>query len=305
MTPLLDTLLADIMARRYGALSVSEAYQLCRSVVREHYENFPVASFFLPKRAQRALSAVYTFARIADDIADREDLDLTPAERLQILEEVEGALLHRKIPYPFLAAVFDAIEVYSIPEVLLQRLLVAFRYDVQFQPFETWEKLLWYCNHSAVPVGEIVLCIAGSYRSEILPSAAALCTALQYVNFWQDIPIDRQRKRCFIPLEVLSQVGATIDDFYKNRLTLEQQHHILRQVLEKTASLFAQAVPLHAQLEGRWKFFLGLIHRGGLRIFGKIRDAGPALFKGVRPYLHRIDFLRIFIDQIRAKAIPE
>jgi len=195
----------------------------CIAIARSHYENFPVVSFFLRRSEQRALAAFYTFARVADDIADRSELPLTTAQRLAALDRLETAITHHQSVHPFLGAVYDTMERYQIPPSIFHRLLTAFRYDLHFRPFVTWKQLKWYCHHSADPVGEAVLFIARQHRRSILPFADALCTALQLINFWQDLATDRQRRRCYIPEQVLNAVGASVEDFYHQRLGPSQQ----------------------------------------------------------------------------------
>lgn len=282
--------------------TLREAYRHCITVAHSHYENFPVVSFFLRRSERRALAAFYTFARLADDIADRPDLPLTTSQRLAALDRLEAAIAQRQPVHPFLEAVYDTMERHQIPPSIFHRLLVAFRYDLDFRPFPSWKQLQWYCHHSADPVGEAVLLIARQHRRSMLPFSDALCTALQLINFWQDLTTDRQRHRCYIPEEVLNTVNASVEDFYYQRLTHSQQHHILKQVLEMTQRFLSKATILPELLTGRWRLFLRLILGGASAMVEKLQAAGTRLFVADRILLHNRDFLRIFTNGIKRRA---
>ncbi len=301
MSALLDRILYNIVANAPSAAAADlpTAYAHCFAIARAHYENFPTLAPFLSAAERKALAAIYTFARVADDIADRTDLPFAPSQRLQALDRLADALEHRTLLHPFLLAVYDTLEQFQIPAALLQRLLRAFQYDVHFQPFDTWQEVEWYCDHSANPIGEIVLAIARQHHPALLPLSNALCTALQLVNFWQDLAIDHQRQRCYIPLEVLHSVGASLPDLWNARLTQHQQHRILELLFNKTASYFRQTPPLVHHLSGRWALFLALILESGQRIFQKLQQAGPALFSQPRMVLRKRDFLRIFTAGVK------
>lgn len=184
-----------------------DAYRTCEEIARAHYENFPVASRFLPHGKRVALAAIYAFARRADDIADAK---APGSERLQALDSVEVALLGALDGAPrgaVLTAVADAIERNRLPVEPFLDLLGAFRLDACDATFGTWDDLLAYCRGSANPVGRLVLALHGIDDPEALRASDAVCTALQLTNFWQDLGQDLDRGRLFIPMEDLARFG--------------------------------------------------------------------------------------------------
>jgi squalene synthase HpnC len=224
-----DPTLQDVLDRAYAA---------CARLARDHYENFPVASVLVPKRMRRGVSAVYAFARRADDFADEPGY--SDAERLRLLDDwqqrlmraagslppeggshagVEGvaSAYRRKIESGdtisfdddlIFVAVADAMREHDLPVALLADLLSAFRQDVTVKRYARWEDVLDYCSRSANPVGRLVLRIAG-HRDEALDRASdALCTALQLTNFWQDFARDRANGRLYVPLGDCEAFGA-------------------------------------------------------------------------------------------------
>jgi squalene synthase HpnC len=182
-----------------------EAYRACEAIVRAHYENFPVASRFLPADRRIALAAIYAFARRADDIADAE---APSGERLRALDTVEDAF-HRALDGEPRGAVFtalaDAIERNRLPAEPFLDLLEAFRMDARDATFATWDELLAYCRGSANTVGRLVLALYEIDDPEALRASDDVCTALQLTNFWQDLGPDLARGRLFVPLEDLAR----------------------------------------------------------------------------------------------------
>lgn len=185
-----------------------EAYRACEEIARAHYENFPVASRFIPADRRIALAAIYAFARQADDIADAR----APSEdRLRALDAIEEALLRALDGAPqgaIFTALADAVERHRLPVEPFLDLLSAFRLDARDATFPTWDDLLAYCRGSANPVGRLVLALYDVEDPEALRASDAVCTALQLTNFWQDLGPDLARGRLFLPLEDLSRFGV-------------------------------------------------------------------------------------------------
>jgi len=188
------------------------AYRVCEDIARTHYENFPVASRFIPADRRSALAAIYAFARQADDVADAA----APSEdRLRSLEAIEEALLRALDGAPrgpVLTALADAVERHHLPVEPLLDLLGAFRLDARDATFATWDDLLGYCRGSANPVGRLVLALYGIEDPEAIRCSNAVCTGLQLTNFWQDLGPDVKRGRLFLPLEDLARFGLHRED---------------------------------------------------------------------------------------------
>ncbi len=191
--------------------TVDAAYHVCADIARNHYENFPVASVLVPRHMRRSLTAVYAFARKADDIADEPWTDDSGA-RLAALSELENALT-APTSDPVMVALQDTIGKKRLPLAPFKRLLAAFRSDVEFRAPESWDDVLAYCALSANPVGEIYLRLEygpGEPPQAAIEASDALCTALQVTNFLQDMGVDASRGRVYVPIsetEALSKVA--------------------------------------------------------------------------------------------------
>jgi squalene synthase HpnC len=180
-----------------------EAYAACETILRAHEENFPVASRFLSPERRLALSAVYAFARTADDVADA---DAPSEDRLAALDRIESALiaaLEGQPRGPLLTALSDAVDRFNLPGEPFFDLLRAFRDDARDATYSVWDDLLGYCRGSANSIGRIVLALHDVDDPEAIRASDALCTALQLTNMWQDLGRDLERGRLFIPLEDL------------------------------------------------------------------------------------------------------
>ncbi len=179
---------------------LAQAYQYCLNIARQHYENFPTASKLLRRDLRPAVAAIYAFARHADDLADEGD---TPAPtRLKQLDAWE-TLLDRctaeALDQPIFLALGDAIRRFDLPVEELHKLLIAFRMDVSLHAYASEDELYFYCDHSATPVGRLMLALHGIRQADAMHAADAICTALQMTNFWQDLSVDLPRGRCYLP----------------------------------------------------------------------------------------------------------
>ncbi len=189
--------------------TLAEAFAYCLSLARNHYENFPVASWIMPKQLRPHIAAVYAFSRIADDFADEAEYE---GERMAYLEDWENQLetLHEKEPiHPVFIALKDTLQRFAIPIELFSDLLRAFKMDVDVSRYHTFEGLLEYCRHSANPVGRIVLHLMGYPAPRLMEYSDAICTALQLANFWQDVRIDLAKNRIYLPLQDLMRFQYT------------------------------------------------------------------------------------------------
>jgi hydroxysqualene synthase len=181
------------------------AYRVCEDIARTHYENFPVASRFIPTERRIGLAAIYAFARQADDVADAA----APSEdRLRALDAIEDAFLRAldgEPRGPVLTALADTVERHQLSAEPFLDLLGAFRLDARDATFRTWDDLLAYCRGSANPVGRLVLALYDIDDPQALQASDAVCTALQLTNFWQDLGVDLARGRLFLPLDDLDR----------------------------------------------------------------------------------------------------
>jgi hydroxysqualene synthase len=240
-----------------------------------HYENFPVASVLCPPALRPAVSAIYHFARTADDIADEGDA--LPAVRLATLERYEhaldGAALGRKgneWPQVFGPLALQISE-HKLPLALLKQLLSAFKQDTHNPLYPDRAALLDYCSRSADPIGRLLLHLSGVADPIALAQSDAICSALQLINFWQDMSIDHARGRFYVPLADAQRHGLDVK-------TLEcdsgASRALVRELCVWARELMRQGEPLVHRLRGRFGWELRLVVQGGLRILDKIEAQG-------------------------------
>jgi phytoene synthase len=279
----------------------------------EHYENFPVASVLLPRPMRAPIEAIYAFARGADDVADEGDA--TEAERLAALDRYERALdaIERgETPAqpPFMRIAW-AIREYGLPVSLLRDLLSAFRQDVTTKRYATFEDLLDYSRRSANPVGRLVLHVfeknggqspifRGKSDSDPNSLSDAICSALQLINFWQDVAIDWQKGRVYLPQEDLARFGVTEADIAAQRADGRWQA-LMRFECERARALLMRGAPLGHALPGRLGLEIRATVAGGARILDRIEAAEADVFRH-RPVLGGMDWARILIHALAKKT---
>jgi squalene synthase HpnC len=278
---------------------VNDAYAACLEIARGHYENFPVASRLVPASLRPHVAAVYAFARGADDIADEPGR--TPAERLALLDDWSAHL--RRPPR---SAVFEALADtrarFDLPLDLFDDLLSAFRQDVQKTRYETWAEVVDYCRRSANPVGRLVLRLAGVRRADADAWSDDVCTALQLTNFWQDLAVDWQRGRLYVPHSVWGGAGADLGDLDRGVISPAWQR-ALNECVSVTDDLFQRGRPVCDVLRGRLRYELRATWLGGARILQKTRDVDYDVFRH-RPTLGGADAIVIAWKALTWPATP-
>ncbi len=225
-----------------------EGFQYCEQIARSHYENFPVASRFVPKEIRKYVWAVYAFARTADDFADEPGY--TIAERMDNLFQWEQYLdecYNGNPTHRVFAALAETVERFQIPIELFQKLLRAFRSDVTVKRYGTFDELLEYCSCSANPIGRLVLLLF-NYRSEAMMELSdSICTALQLTNFWQDVSVDLKKDRIYIPLEDLQEFAYSEQDLLERKFD-DRFRELMAFEVQRTAQLFVEGKPLISQV---------------------------------------------------------
>jgi len=270
-------------------------------VSANHYENFPVASLLCPPALRPAIAAIYTFARVADDLADEGPAS---AEcRLNDLATYENdlhAVAAGNAPSsprwrPVFEALADAIHRHALPLPLLTDLLSAFRQDVLKQVYADRAELLDYCRRSANPIGRMLLHLYGIDDADALRRSDAICSALQLTNFWQDLSVDRRRGRLYVPLSECSRRAVAPASLLAGEDGPEARA-LVADMVAWARSMMLQGAPLAHRIGGRAGWELRFVVQGGLRILDRIeqsdfdalrerpalgwRDA-PALCRGV------------------------
>jgi squalene synthase HpnC len=257
----------------------------------EHYENFPVASILLPARLRPAVEAIYAFARSADDLADEGDA--SPQQRLAALREYEEELsrIERRqaTQLPVFARLAPLIAEQGLPLQPLRDLLSAFAQDVVTSRYPTFGELMDYCRRSANPVGRLMLHLYGSGNPRNLRDSDAICSALQLINFWQDVAIDWQKARIYLPQEDLDRFGVTENDLARAQVT-PAWRALMRFEVDRARAMLMSGAPLALRLPGRIGWELRLVVQGGLRILEAIEAADYDVFHK-RPKLGKPDWL--------------
>jgi squalene synthase HpnC len=253
----------------------------------DHYENFPVASLLLPAPLRPAVHAIYRFARTADDIADEGDSP--PAERLQQLDALGGELdaidAGRDGNWPDLAA---AVRAHRLPTALLRDLLSAFAQDVTVKRYADYDALLDYCRRSANPIGRLLLALYGRGEAALLAQSDAICSGLQLVNFWQDVAVDWDKDRVYLPQSELQRFGVG-EDAIARRAIGPAWAQLLQAQTARARAMLLSGAPLARALGGRIGWELRLVVQGGLRIAERIDAVAGDVFNR-RPTLGTADW---------------
>ncbi len=257
----------------------------------EHYENFPVASLLVPAHLRPAIEAIYHFARSADDIADEGDA--LPAERLAGLAAYQAELDRiaagqppQTAPFVKLAAI---IRQYALPVQLFSDLLDAFAQDVVKKRYADYPELLDYCRRSANPVGRLVLHLFGRTAPEQLEQSDCICSALQLINFWQDVAVDWQKDRVYIPQTDFPHFKVSEADIAAGRCSANWSA-LMDFEIDRATALIKRGAPLVHALPGRMGWEIRLTVQGGLRILERIRQVRGDVFQH-RPKLGKWDWL--------------
>lgn len=257
----------------------------------DHYENFPVASWLLPRRLRRPVEAIYRFARTADDIADEGEA--TPAERLSRLAAYAVELdriEHGKMPAdPVFGPLAVAIRSHAIPLAPFRDLLSAFAQDVEKKRYADFGELMDYCRRSANPVGRLMLHLYGDADPRHLAYSDAICSSLQLINFLQDIAIDYRKDRIYLPQDELRAFRITEAQIAAGD-TRGLWTMMMHKQIERSRRLLQAGAPLGRKLRGRIGLELRLTLLGGESILRKLH-ADPAGVFGRRPTLTRKDWI--------------
>jgi squalene synthase HpnC len=282
-----------------SAPSVREARQYCVRLARTHYENFSVASWFLPRRLRQHFFNVYAYCRISDDLGDEVG---DPAASLALLDQWQRELdaCYQGTPkHPVFVALAETVRQFEIPKQEFSDLLIAFRQDQTITRFDTFQDVLAYCKYSANPVGHLVLYLCGYRDSERQQLSDFTCTALQLANFWQDVSVDYRKGRMYLPLEDLSRFRVTEED-------IEQQQNtsafcgMMKFEVGRARDWFRRGRPLVGKVDRQLAIDLDLFSRGGLEILNAIEKQGFRVL-GNRPAISKSRKLALVAHAALAK----
>ncbi len=282
-------------------MNTRQAYQHCLSIARNHYENFPVASWILPRRMRLPTAAIYAFARRADDFADEGDLsdEQRLAELDQLYRQIEQLYAGTGSDDPVFIALADCVHKFTLPKELFTDLIDAFKQDVSHKRYADFGELMQYCRRSANPVGRLMLHLYGLTDRKSLAQSDAVCSALQLINFYQDMAQDYIKlERIYIPQDEI-RAAFVNETYFKNQRTDGPMILLMRKQYERAHKLLQGGAPLGKSLKGRFGFEIRLIIAGGSRILLKLDKQTDDVFS--RPRLDINDWLWVFWKALRAK----
>ena len=267
------------------APSLAEARQYCRKLATNHYENFSVATWFLPKRLRQHFYNVYAYCRISDDLGyevgdPRASLQLLDAWQQELEACYAGSPKH-----PVFVALSETVQAFEIPKHEFSDLLTAFRQDQTVTRYKSFDDLLGYCKNSANPVGHLVLYLCGYKDSERQLLSDFTCTALQLANFWQDVSVDCAKGRIYLPLEDLHRFAVSEDDIAHQRNT-SAFVEMMKFEVERAREWFRQGLPLIQKVSRELAVDIELFSRGGQEILNAIEAQGFAVL-GRRPVISK------------------
>jgi len=282
-------------------MNTQQAYRHCLSIAKNHYENFPVASWILPRRMRLPVAAIYAFARRADDIADEGEMsDETRIDELnQLAQQINALFAGEASEDPVFIALADCVQKFDLPEPLFLDLIDAFKQDVSKKRYADFAELMQYCRRSANPVGRLMLYLYGQTDRKSLGQSDAVCSALQLINFYQDIAQDyKELDRIYIPQDEI-RAAFVNDSYFNSQRTDGPMLILMRKQYTRAHKLLQAGAPLGKSLKGRFGFEIRLIIAGGSRILLKLDKQSDNVFS--RPRLGFNDWMWVFWKALWAK----
>jgi squalene synthase HpnC len=267
------------------APSLEEARAYCKRLAQTQYENFSVATWFLPAHLHPHFYSVYAYCRISDDLGDEVG---DPQQALQLLDEWEAELdaCYAGHPrHPVFVALAETVRARDIPRQPFADLLQAFRQDQTVTRYPSFEDLLGYCRYSANPVGRLVLYVCGYGDEERQQLSDYTCTALQLANFWQDVAVDYGKGRLYLPGDDLERFEVSEADVATRRAT-PQFIELMRFEVERAREWFARGLPLAGKVDRHLAVDIELFTRGGQEILNCIERQGYDVLKS-RPIISK------------------
>ena len=283
------------------APSLQDAREYCRRLARSHYENFSIATFFLPKRLREHFYGVYAYCRISDDLGDEVGDPEASLALFDVWESELDACYNGAPRHPVFVALAETVRACDIPKHEFSDLLRAFRQDQRTTRYETFDGLLGYCRFSANPVGHLVLYLCGYRDAERQRLSNFTCTALQLANFWQDVSVDYQKDRIYLPLDDLRRFGVSESEI-ADRVATPQFLEMMRFEVSRARQWFNQGLPLISQVDRELALDLELFSRGGMEILNAIEEQGFDVLKA-RPHLSKWRKLKLLSRAALGKVL--
>ena len=276
----------------------SRAYT--RWLATHHYENFHVVSLLLPKRLHQDFYNVYSFCRWADDLGDEIG---DPAESLRLLAWWRGelhAMCAGQAKHPVFVALDRTVREFSLPVTLFDDLIRAFEQDQTVTRYRNFEELFQYCRYSANPVGRLVLGLCGYRDAQRQGLSDATCTALQLANFWQDVTVDLEKDRVYLPLDLLAAHGYPLEALLARQFD-GRFRAAMQEAVNVTRELFLKGLPLADSVDRRLAIDLDLFSRGGLRVLEKIEAQDYDVLRS-RPAISKVERVGLLLGALRRRT---
>ena len=279
---------AQAMSRLW---TLAESQNYTTWLATHHYENFHVVSFLLPRELHQDFYNVYAYCRWADDLADEIG---DPVESLRLLAWWSAELdrlYAGETQHPVFVALRGTIQKHGIPQQPFADLIRAFIQDQTVTRYRNWEELFGYCEGSANPVGRLVLYLCGYSDPARQSLSDATCTALQLANFWQDVTVDQKKDRVYLPLDLLSRHGYTVEELFAHQYDARFRE-IMREAVQQARGLFLKGLPLIGMVNRRLAVDLDLFSRGGMCILDKIESQDYDVLSR-RPSISKVERVRL------------
>ncbi|MGB8097846.1 MAG: squalene synthase HpnC, partial [Terracidiphilus sp.] len=288
------------------APTLEEARDWCKQLAESHYENFHVASWFLPRDLRPHFHAIYAYCRVSDDLGDEVADTAQALALLDFWGRELDACYEGRTRHPVFVALAETINECSIPREPFADLLVAFRQDQTVKRYDTIEDVLAYCRYSANPVGRLVLYACGEAPTdesdEIFRLSDATCTALQLANFWQDVRQDYAKGRIYIPKKDMEFFRVS-EEQIAERVVTPEFRGLMRCEVDYARSLFEQGLPLIGKVNRDLALDLDLFSRGGLEILRAIERQGYDVLSA-RPAISKSRKLALALRAVSGKMLP-
>ena len=286
--------------------TLAEALAWCRHLAETHYENFHVATWFLPAPLRPHFHSIYAYCRVSDDLGDEVPDHDAALALLDLWGRELDACYEGRTRHPVFVALAETIRVCGIPKDPFADLLVAFRQDQTVKRYGTMDEVLAYCRYSANPVGRLVLYACGEagddVREENFRLSDATCSALQLANFWQDVSVDWQKDRVYIPQADMRSHGVTDDTIASGKIT-DDFRALMKHEVDNARQLFLDGLPLIGRVGRDLALDLDLFSRGGLEILRAIERRNYDVLSA-RPAISKPTKLALALRALAGKALP-
>jgi squalene synthase HpnC len=303
----------NLIARGWAALpptyripdtapTLEQARAWCKHLAETHYENFHVATWFLPERLRPHFHAIYAYCRVSDDLGDEVGNTEQSLALLDLWGRELDACYEGRARHPVFVALAETIRICSIPKEPFADLLTAFKQDQLVTRYATMQDVLAYCRYSANPVGRLVLYTCGYADEERFRLSDATCSALQLANFWQDIRVDWAKDRVYLPQDDMQRFGVT-DATIEQGITTPEFRALLKYEVEYARDLFRQGLPLIGMVDRDLAVDLDLFSRGGLEILNAIEHQNFDVLTS-RPSISKRTKLQLALRAVTGKFLP-